>query len=123
MVSSQERPGCRGGGTVHVLAPARPCLFFCRLALLRMLCPQADSTARSSPASVDHSGGPSAWKSLLYVSKCQDHNYSSRSGSHRLLPPVKAFLPSLPPGSLFPAECPQHFSLMTMTLLCSSHVS
>lgn len=123
VVSSQEHPGCRGGGTVHVLAPARPWLLSCHPALLRMLCLQADSIAHSSPASVGHSGGPSAWKSLLYVSKCQDHNYSSRSGSHRLLPPVKAFLPSLPPGSLFPAECPQHFSLMTVTLLCSSHVS
>ena len=121
-LSSQEHPGCHGSRAVHVLAPARPWLLSCHPALLCMLCPQADSTARSFPASVDHSGGPSTWKSLLYISKCQDHNYCSRSGSHRLPPPVKAFLPSLPPGSLFLAECP-HFSLMTVTLLCSSHVS
>lgn len=86
VLSSQACSGCRGSRAVHVLAPARPWLLSCHPALLRMLCPQADSTARGFPASMDHSGGPSAWKSLLYVSKCQDHNCSSRSGSHRLPP-------------------------------------
>lgn len=125
VLSSQACSGCRGSRAVHVLAPARPWLLSCHPALLRMLCPQADNPALLAAfqhpwiTQVDY-----AWKSLLYVSKCQDHNCSSRSGSHRLPPPREGFPPSLPPGSLFPAECPpQHFSLMTVTLLCSSHGS